>query len=31
VIETSDPKYREDDVRGLLERAGGEHIELVEE
>lgn len=31
VIETSDPKYREDDVRGLLERAGGEYIELVEE
>jgi hypothetical protein len=31
VIEASDPKYREEELRTLLEGAGSEHIELVEE
>lgn len=31
VIETTDPKYSESDIRKLLEQAGSKHIELVEE
>ena len=31
VIEASDPKYSEIDIRKLLESAGGRHIEMVEE
>ena len=31
VIETSDPKYSEAETRKLLESAGSQHIELVEE
>jgi hypothetical protein len=31
VIETSDPKYSESEIRKLLESAGSKHIELVEE
>ncbi len=31
VIETSDPKYREAETRRLLETAGGQRIELVED
>lgn len=31
VIETSDPKYSEMEIRKLLESAGSKHIEMVEE
>ncbi|MFN7139139.1 MAG: DUF3341 domain-containing protein [Limisphaerales bacterium] len=31
VIETTDPKYSEAEIRKLLESAGSKHIELVEE
>lgn len=31
VIETSDPKYSESEIRKLLEAAGSKHIEVVEE
>ena len=31
VIETSDPKYTENETRTLLESLGSKHIELVEE
>jgi len=31
VIEAADPQYREPEVRRLLQDAGSEHIELVEE
>jgi hypothetical protein len=31
VIETTDPKFREDEVRKLLTQAGSSHVELVED
>jgi hypothetical protein len=31
VIEASDPRYREKETRSLLEDAGSQHVELVEE
>jgi hypothetical protein len=31
VIESSDPKYSENETRRLLESIGSKHIELVEE
>ena len=31
VIETTDPKYSEAETRKLLEAAGSQHIEMVEE
>ena len=31
VVETSDPKYSESEIRKMLEAAGSKHIELVEE